>query len=460
MEQSYYSMYIHNHYGKVIPAANSFENSDAAGWVYKLINEGFMRKRWRKRYCVLSNGVLYLYEQQKSDGTEKTCSTVNLKHYAECVKAPRKQCKKSPNTVIIEPIKKEDKTESTKNSKQINREFFYTETPEDQEKWLAKLKESLSMANIGGGSKLKHITKTRARPPRGGGGNRRPPTKQHLKERAMMSEVSLDSQEAETANSESIKKRGNIPVLALRPPPGSGKVPLKSPTLSQTEVTGTNEEIENVPNNDDMTATPTVSSPISPKPPPAALKPKLSKFIVRNGSVGSSGSHESLPPLLESAPMVDDETTIDDSEKLSSSPSSKTSSLDRMDKASVNSLSNSDCPPSPPPPLLDNSTNVDENHNDEEATEESVVRSEKLETLKEKFNLKLKKNERILKARSMMDLDRDSDNEEPLPPPPSPPPSPPAETESNGDFPIEETKKCKKRKGSVKARPSSLVIDV
>lgn len=479
-----------------------------------------MRKRWRKRYCVLSNGILYLYEQQKSDGTEKTCSTVNLKFFGECVKAPRKECKKSPNTLILEPTKKkEDSTESTKSSNKIIREFFYTETSDEQEAWLSKLQESLSMANIGGNSKLQHVTKTRARPPRGGaGGKRRPPTKQHLKERALMSEVSLDNQETEQVSNGPVKKRGNIPTSALRPPP-SGSKPMtpKSPievkpkdfieangevkTGDLNEANGevktgdlheANGEVKtddlneaygeekNVPGGDSPLKTPPIRSPMSPKPPPAALKPPSMKRVevVRNDSTSSGGSHkslpsirdstisnESLPPPPVSPPVEEDEPIPDENEEKSSQSSSKSSSLSRKENGSIKSISDPGSPPLPPSPLLDTNANVDENHNDEGVVEESNISPTKLEKLKDSFisdilNDPTLTRDKILKARSMMDLDRDSGDEEPLPPPPNPPP---AEEETNGGIHIEEVKKDakkKKNKGAKKTRPASLVLDI
>lgn len=455
----------------IIPAAESFSSPEAAGWLFKLIHEGWLRKRWRKRYCVLSNGILYFYEFKTSDGTEKTCSSLNLKLFRECVKAPRKDCKKSAHTLILEPAKKDDSSEHAKSAKTVQREFFYTETAEEQEKWIAKLQEALSFTCIGGSAKLTHITKNRARPPRGGG-NRRPPTKQHIKERAMMAEVSLETDTSdEPLQNGPSKKRGQLPVSALKPPPGgrpkSQLKPLDLPPAPKSPP-AVNGDPNSGEKDNDLPTPPPVQTPISPKPPPAALKPPSTKRVIaeRTDSVGS-GDGKSLPPP---SPQLLKEIS-DIAEKNRSLPSSRASSLGKSDKSSFKSSkepSVSSQPGTPPLSLTVPVIELEEARKDEEEPKENGLVLQKLNGNHHHLDFLNDVPEpsgRMAKAKSMVELDHSSEEDEPLPPPPTPPP--PEELEKNGvngdvkkrkkNEKIKKDKKGKKKKG--KNRPSSLVLE-
>uniref|UniRef100_F6R3N8 Wiskott-Aldrich syndrome protein family member 2 n=2 Tax=Ciona intestinalis TaxID=7719 RepID=F6R3N8_CIOIN len=141
---------------------------DMHGWLYRLIQEGWLRKRWRKRWCILNNNKLMMFEYK--------------------------------------------------------RELFYLEDSKEFEQWVAKLDYSVTIVTMGARSNLDHVTKTRAKP---AAANRRPPTRQHLKERAKQSDVDFEPREEVIKP----KKRGHVPEKAMKPPSG---LTIKPATINTT----------------------------------------------------------------------------------------------------------------------------------------------------------------------------------------------------------------------------------
>lgn len=279
-----------------IPAADSFTNYDHSGWMSRLYNDGWLKKRWRKRYCVLSNGKLYLYEKQTAKGTEAASIAIDLAKFSSCIKASGKELKKSPNTIILEPTVPTSANGEKEQNNNVAREFFFTDDAVDIDKWMLKLKESLSLSCAGTKAKLEHVTKSRARPPKGGGGNRRPPTKQHIKERARMSEIVMDEEQEEPRKS-ARESRGHLPVIAMKPtgkpilPNSSRNVEKKSdaekPPVDELEATNDLHK----PSEQDKPDSDNTKSP--PKLPPTALKPKpkLTDKPVTSEENNSSSEH-------------------------------------------------------------------------------------------------------------------------------------------------------------------------
>lgn len=309
----------------VIPAADSFTNHDHAGWMTKLFQDGWTWKRWRKRFCVLSNGTLYLYEQQTSKGTESGSLAIDLRKFTDCVKAPPKESKKYPNTLILEPVEAKDNNnkKNGKDPNHVSREFFSTNEAAELEKWIARLKESISLSCGATNAKLQHVTKTRARPPRSGGGNRRPPSKQHLKERAEMSEVSMETTESKKEKDDK-NNRVRLPQVALKP---MGKPRLRSVAEKQNGIEAEKKDAD---------ASDGSSPPVTPvelkengttadqkekqppRAPPVALKPSLKS--TKSEEVDESDNLEAGENISASPDTSDEPTNASNAQEDSEEP--------------------------------------------------------------------------------------------------------------------------------------------
>nr|XP_002127177.2 wiskott-Aldrich syndrome protein family member 2 isoform X2 [Ciona intestinalis] len=199
---------------------------DMHGWLYRLIQEGWLRKRWRKRWCILNNNKLMMFEYKTMDENDVHCGKINLDNYTGCSNAHKRDCKKSQFTFVLEP----------KDKKKTKRELFYLEDSKEFEQWVAKLDYSVTIVTMGARSNLDHVTKTRAKP---AAANRRPPTRQHLKERAKQSDVDFEPREEVIKP----KKRGHVPEKAMKPPSGLtikpatiNTTPLNQPIITLTEL--------------------------------------------------------------------------------------------------------------------------------------------------------------------------------------------------------------------------------
>nr|CAB3267665.1 wiskott-Aldrich syndrome protein family member 2 [Phallusia mammillata] len=362
------------------PAEQSTDNT--AGWLFRFIQEGWLRKRWRKRWCILSKGKLYFYEFETRDVTEKNCGQLDLTLYQKCVKASKKDAKKSPHTFILEVEKKDDKAQKAK--VKVQREVLYANSDAELELWYNKLNDSISYLAMGTGPDLEHVTKTRAKPP---GARRRPPTRQHLRDRATICEISLDLGEEEEKKKEPTK-RGHVPTSAIKPPPpGSRKdktisiAPLKILTPDDTSEENKPEENNKENDEDELPSPPPLpqeEQKLPPPPPSKALKPALiihtesppdsvnssrsnSPAPSRGSSVGSKASRtatpKSLPSSFKSTSSEKDTRTelLKANARLAvlSSSDEEGKPLGRQMKAqSLNILDNFDEDDLPPPPDL------------------------------------------------------------------------------------------------------------
>jgi len=259
------------------------EEATKFGSLIYLIREGWLRKRWRERFCVLKDDIIYLFENKIKDNSDKPVSTIHLNKYEEAKAADKKDCKKGLTTFLIQPKKSENK------KCDVKRALFAASDPELVEDWKNQINKTIKKEKTVGPT-LKHLTKTRPKlQNEARGRSRRPPSRAHLRNKALTSSVGLllDQSIEEEATTTVEKKRGKVPTTALKP---------KKPKIDKNEEKKeTQGDAEKDPQNTSKGETETPSSgekiaeeevtkkeeKVAKKPPPplpdSSKKPKLEK---------------------------------------------------------------------------------------------------------------------------------------------------------------------------------------
>lgn len=271
-----------------------------SGWVSLFVPGGWFRKRWVKKWCVLMDDRLFLYDSQSinNNETKRNSHAINLLQCARCGDPEAKELKKNPNSFVMEmkssytPIT--PKKKGKKDSQKLPQELFSVEDEEEKNRWLAKLEDAIAANKQAEKTNLDHVTKTRPKPR---AVQRRPPSRHHIRQLATQSQLlpgdfGFDSNpEPDTADSLSApsESKGTPPAIALKPPkvkvskdkeeeskkenaqeqsPSSEEKPVPTPRRRST-LTPSIDEVDGV-------KTPSRSnSPIPPPTPSKSLKPKL-----------------------------------------------------------------------------------------------------------------------------------------------------------------------------------------
>ncbi|KAG1671723.1 hypothetical protein GQR58_016306 [Nymphon striatum] len=168
-----------------IPPANSFKEPIKAGILQKKTKRRiFKAGSWQRKFCVLNDIKLYIYENEESNGQEKRCSLINLRYYDSCYVDESKDKKDAENAFIIQ--------QSEKLGFFDVKHIFCTESKEERNEWISKIKGVISEISkssknqrnerskdsgkrrsitfdklIPQADKLKPVTKDRAKGPKG-----------------------------------------------------------------------------------------------------------------------------------------------------------------------------------------------------------------------------------------------------------------------------------------------------
>ncbi|KAM9366640.1 uncharacterized protein plekho2 [Symphorus nematophorus] len=147
-----------------------------AGWVKKA--PGRLLASYKDRYIHVEKTEIVVYE---NEDLQNCLERVDLENYDKCheLKSP---FKKKHRLILIRSPKSGNKVHDVK---------FQTQTAEEKEAWIKALSDGINRAKnkvfdevkIDDSSNLEHVTRTRPK----GNRNRRPPTRIHMKEVAVMS---------------------------------------------------------------------------------------------------------------------------------------------------------------------------------------------------------------------------------------------------------------------------------
>jgi len=188
------------------------------GWMFRFIQEGWLKKRWRKRWCLLKHEALYIFEYETFDHSDDQGCEVKLEQFEECINATKKESKKK-FTLVLVPEKRKQSNGEKSSKKKVSKEMLYVENDAELQSWIKALSETIAFAHMDATEKAKAQEPQRAKvaaKPKG----KKPPTRQHRRKKAAESKLLLEtSLEADTPPQE-LKKRANEgkrPVSALMP---------------------------------------------------------------------------------------------------------------------------------------------------------------------------------------------------------------------------------------------------
>ncbi|XP_053283162.1 probable replication factor C subunit 1 [Pleuronectes platessa] len=149
---------------------------DLTGWVKKA--PGRLLASYKDRYIHVEKTEIVVYE---NEDLQKCVERIDLENYDRCheLKSP---FKKRHRLILIRSIKSRNKVTDVK---------FQAQTAEEKEAWIKAFTEGINRAKnkvfdevkVDESSNLDHVTRTRPK----GNRNRRPPTRIHMKEVAVMS---------------------------------------------------------------------------------------------------------------------------------------------------------------------------------------------------------------------------------------------------------------------------------
>lgn len=204
--------------GNDVPAAEIPFGVKKCGWVFRFIQEGWLKKRWRKRWCFLKHEALYIFENETFEDSDEHKCELKLEQYEQCIAASKKDSKKKYTFVLL-PEKRQQNSNKKEVKKKVNKEMMYAEDDAEMQSWIKAISETISFAHLDAAGKEKALAPQRLKAnlkPKG----KKPPTRQHRRKRAAESQMLLESTtQSDTPQPEPQKRQneGKRPASALMP---------------------------------------------------------------------------------------------------------------------------------------------------------------------------------------------------------------------------------------------------
>ncbi|CAL8086676.1 unnamed protein product [Orchesella dallaii] len=121
------------------PASSLREKATKVGHLKKLSGKGILTSgTWRERYCLLVKTKLYFYENEKSEGTEKSCGFVNLEYFDTCTEATTRMARKTTNVFVI------GSTEKGFFESHSGRHYFAADTVTEMKEWVNAINSAMN----------------------------------------------------------------------------------------------------------------------------------------------------------------------------------------------------------------------------------------------------------------------------------------------------------------------------
>lgn len=121
-----------------IPQASSFVNPRKVGLLKRLTGKGWIYSGcWKERYCVLDSTKLYFYDNQDSQGREKTAGVISLDYYDLCEEGNAKDHRRASNVFAIG---------TSVRGFFDNRHLFSADTLEECKEWIREINNAIEEA--------------------------------------------------------------------------------------------------------------------------------------------------------------------------------------------------------------------------------------------------------------------------------------------------------------------------
>jgi len=227
---------------------------------------------------VLRKGVLVVYENESCEDSDNPLQKIELKDFKSMEESTttgdKNESARANFSLVFLPKEKAPKDIKKVCFRVYNENLSREEKEKLTEEWRAAIiiaqKVEPPPQPEEEAPKLTHVTKRRA----AGQNARRPPTRNFRRNRAIEStmELSMDQPGSESPKSDTKKRSGSTPLVALRPP-GSKKPTLEVDTTAE-ETPPSSDQLEK---SEDEKKMDSISKTKAPEAPPLSCKPKLLK---------------------------------------------------------------------------------------------------------------------------------------------------------------------------------------